>query len=1728
MSGIVATAQNWNIELTPVDVKCNGGTTGEIDYTLTGSGVSGFSFTWELSGEASATGSNGVAIDGLAAGDYTVEFTRNDGQTRSADVTVEESATTLTVTKTITEFNKCNGDAAGALEATASGGAGSYQYGLSFGTGQTSPNLYNYTDNGGEFTSLSAGTYKVFAQDERGCVASTAEFTLTAPSGITIQYDTINANCNNTGGQIDITSISGGTPFGAGAAGAFNYEQTWYDGDAADDSAELTDFENEGTMTGLDSGTYTVVITDANGCTGSTQFTLFSGFNLEQNGLSNVSCATYQDGSITVRIDTDSQNDEDPFELRIYDGEDATSSAEITSKRKTGRKPADTLAFNNLGPGTYTIVAEGATGCEREIEVTLTEPDAPQVDDSEMTPVVCKGDSDGSILLTVSGGSGTYRASSDGGTSYPWNADGDNQINITGLAAGTYDLWIQDESNCPIDVTNVTVTQPAKEWALSEVSRADVTCNAEDDGQYSFEFDISLATDPVVEDENIVWKDVDSGETVATGVFEKDNLPEGSYRVEVTANSGCYRELTFDIAEPAALEILGSAPVFNCPLTLSSTAAEIDASVTGGNGGYSYTWTKNGEALTTETATDGLLEGIEENAEYTLEVEDSKGCTESRTFNVVIPDEIGITVDSKVNVACRGEATGSIDITVTGGTPQSDDSYIYYWEKDTSGTQFSNDEDIADLEAGTYEITITDDNACTAATVSYTITEPASAYTLSGEVTPVICNGENNGQIDITIDRNITSTTHPNPTSIEWTKDEEALASDVIDLTDLESGTYVITTNDTYGCEKSATFEIEEYSTLRINPTVTDNTCDGYTDGKIVVNPVGGYLGTNDGYTIRWYKDGTVQGLINNNTEYEDLPDATYRVVVSDSLGCTKDTTIVIDAPDPVSAVDVITNIKCKGDDDGVIALDITGGTEPYTILWKETDTNGASISTNDTITDLAPGDYYVTITDANDCEQTAGDGFSYENTYTVTEPGTEYSIELSATDITCVDENDGALEVVITAGAGHPTDYTYKWYRNDTELSSSGGTIAGLDSAQYKVEVTDENGCIRTETYDLQDPEQIYFNPEVTGVTCNGYTDGEIVLDPTGGYGSFSATWVKDQTTTLTGTNLSQSSLSAGRYDVTLSDPGGCEIDTTIFIDDPAAIIAKTTITNASCVGGSDGAISLEISNGTEPYTIKWLINDQLFSTDQNISELSANTYQFLVSDQFTCSTDTVEVVVLDPPSDFSIEGTIDKITCRDALDGSIDIDIVITGEPDLDYDVYWEKNGELFSQNTEDLTGIGFGEYELFVEDQYGCIKSETFIIENPEELGLNISIEDVSCYEETDGEIAIQVTGGYGSYEYEWLKDDEPFDVTASFATGLEAAFYEISVTDSEGCSISRTVQVEQPDPFLIEVSSVDNTCATPFDSELNATVTGGVQPYKLQWFKDGLPYSKEEDLVGIPAGTYYMLATDTNFCESVSAEVVITTPVPLGLEVITMENNLCPNTQNGSISFQGTGGAFPYIYSFDSAAFGNVNNFFNLAGRKYLVSVRDNVGCTYDTLITIDNEYELQPEFSIVTEEFAIDFPIELSDESLGEGLVQWFWDFGDTRASEDQNTEITYTTPGKYALTLTVENEVGCRLSKTDTLVIEQGYNFTLPTAFTPNNDGINESFRPAFQNIESLDLKVQDRNGVIVYTSDKLSAFWDGTFNRSDAPQGVYYFEATFIAKSGKVRKQAGKIFLMR
>lgn len=1982
-----AVAQNWNIGLTAVNETCFGANDGEIELVLTGSGVSGYSFTWEVFESADlvnpyATGTvdnpfGTNLIDGLFQDDWTVTVTRstaNTPKTRTSTITVGGSASLLSVTKTVLDQNLCNGDASGSVQVSATGGTAPYEYGLGIGAGATSPTYSGgYTDNGGLFESLAAATYVAFVRDANGCVKANAsgDFQITQPSSITIDFDTVNADCNNQGGQIIINSISGGTPYSAGAGFPFNFEIEWQN---AEDASVIA--TNVGAITGLDSGSYQVIVTDKNGCTGSTQMDIYKGFNFVVNDQQDVTCTSDNDGTIQVRLDTDTEDDESPFELRIYDGD----MVEITLKRQTG-VAVGTADFTGLGPDTYTIRAFGQTGCTLDVEATLAEPETPQLVSATQTPVICKTDATGAITFVVTGGSGSYSYSVDGGANYF------NTPTIGNLTAGLYDLWIQDSNGCPVDVADKEVTEPIKQWGMSFVSTSNITCAGAGNGAYTWEFDTGLDTDPVVEADNIVWVDVNSGETVATGLFSKTDLEEGEYRIDVTANSGCYRSLTFNISEPAVLAINGVAPEFLCPADLSPDPTEINVSVTGGTTPYTFEWKRDGGALGAETVTHtsptSKIEDVTNDHVYSFHVTDAEGCTTSKSFDVTIPDPITIALDAETDIACKNETTGSIGITVTGGTPTSGGSYFFNWAKDgapgyantedisnlgpgtyqvtiiddngcekvdpntytitepattyaLSGTitdvvcNGANDgkivavytpdsghpnvasvtwtkdgaaypagtglttitglapgtyvmttidntyacsksisfdvleypvlsvnptvtqnecfgdangvidispsgglelgtftvrwtrnnvaqpayndllsisglddatyrvtvtddlgcaksstivmaspdeliataeivnvackgestgsidvtitggvsaggtydlvwtkdggsfapitEDLSNLAAGVYQLTITDDNGCVSDPFDFTVTQPSTTYSISGVSTPVTCNGANDGTIDITV--NLGSPTHPNPTDITWTKDGVFFVSNTLDLKqgDLEPGTYELTTVDTYGCSRSLSFDIVEYPELVMNPTITQNECFGDETGSIEIDPSGGYLGSNISYSIRWYKDGTAVPSKNNQTSYTSLADGVYRVVLSDYAGCTMDSTITLEAPEPVSATANVQEIKCRGDETGYIALDITGGTSPYIITWKENDASGASFSSADSIFDLAPGSYFVTIEDQNDCDP-------FTATYVVTQPATDFNISLDPTEIKCTGEKNAAISLVIDAGAGHPDSYSLTWYKNGDVLSSQTGVgesgivpIQNLGPATYSVVVTDANGCERTDEYIITNPTKIYFRPEISSVTCNGYSDGSITLDPTGGYGNYTVSWKSEAAGNLSDTDFDLGDIPAGKYTATLTDSEGCQLDTVIFMDDPLPIVVTSTIKNTSCVGGSDGAVTITTTNGTPPYSYQWLLDGKLISTGQNITDLEAATYQLIVTDQFQCQYNSSDFTVADPPSEFFIDGTITRVTCHDDFNGEIDVEVQITGEPDLDYSVYWEKNGVLFSQNTEDLNGIGAGTYEIFIEDEYGCIKSKTFSLENPDELAFVFDIVDVSCFGGSDGSVSAQVSGGYGTYQFSWLKDGLPFTATSSFATNLEAAFYRVTVTDLEGCVLTRTVEVAQPDPFRIAVTSVSNTCATPYDSEIDATVTGGIMPYSLQWLKDGLPYSKQEDLAGIPAGVYQLLAVDSNFCETASVEVTITSPERLGVDVITQKNNLCPNTENGAITFQGTGGSFPYTYSFDSGDYASKNNFVNLAGRKYLVSVLDDVGCTFDTLLTIDTDYELEAEFSLETEEFAIDFPITLTDESLGQGIEKWFWDFGDTRADEKQNTTVTYTTPGVYVLKLTVENEVGCTLSKTDTLEIVQGYNFAVPTAFTPNGDGSNENFRPGFQNVKAMTMRVQDRNGLLVFESEELSASWDGKFNGHPVPQGPYYYEITYTAKSGVTRKHAGKIFVLR
>ncbi|MFT7197121.1 MAG: hypothetical protein ACI83W_001488, partial [Marinoscillum sp.] len=752
-SGLASNAQTWNFSVTPTSETCFNEGDGSIDITMTGT-LSNLTFTWDVYDTANLVTPIGSGTVGqfspdikefLDAGGYRVVVTQvGSALTRFRNVNVDGSTTLLSVIKAVTAQNDCNAGSGAIVQVTATNGTGPYTYYLATGLGTDEPSANSFEDNDGLFEGLSAGSYLAWVKDDFGCIKrnNSGTFQITQPDAITIQYDTINADCSNVGGQIDLLSITGGTPFATTTTiRPFNYNVKWYD----DQGTELATFSNLASLAGLISGQYSVIISDSNNCTGSKQFQLSKGFFLEISNRQNVSCANKNDGYIEVTLGSDSENDEAPFELRLYDGDNK----EITAQFKTNIPKDSIVRFGGLSADNYRIeVLAKGTGCNLVLYDTLTQPDAPQLDKATMSPVICKTENTGSIKFEVSRGSGNgYQYSVDGGVSYSTNPT------ISGLAAGTYDLWIKDDSGCEVDVENIIVTEPQYRWALEQVAVSDITCNGAKDGVFTFRFDPSFDINPVVEDDSIRWRNVDTNEIIATGVFSKTDLDEGSYRIEVKANSGCYRELTFAISEPAVLSISGNAPQFNCPESLSSTPTDIYAEITGGNPPYSFEWKKNGLALGAETvnnnATNTTLQGIGDNTTYTLFVEDSKGCKTSKAFTVEIPEEIQIVINSKTNVACRGEATGAIDITVTGGTQNSQGSYNFTWSKD--GLEIAFTEDLNDLVAGTYALSITDDNFCGPVDTTIVITQPATAYSISGVVTPVICNGEASGTINVIV-----------------------------------------------------------------------------------------------------------------------------------------------------------------------------------------------------------------------------------------------------------------------------------------------------------------------------------------------------------------------------------------------------------------------------------------------------------------------------------------------------------------------------------------------------------------------------------------------------------------------------------------------------------------------------------------------------------------------------------------------------------------------------------------------------------------------------------------------------------------------------------------------------------------------------------------------------------------------------------------------------------------
>jgi len=966
-------------------VLCNGGTTGSATVTATG-GVGPYTYNWAPSG------GTGSAATGLGAAAYTVTVTDANGCTATASTTVTQPTA---ITSTGTQTNVlCNGGLTGSASVVASGGTGPYTYNWapSGGTGSTA-------------TGLGAGTYTVTITDANGCT-STRSFTITQPTVLTSTTSFTQSTCGSSNGSAAVV-VSGGV-------GPYTYLWSPSGGTGA-------------TATGLAAGTYTVVYTDANGCTGTASVTVPNAGSPTATitATTNVSCFGGNNGSATVAASggtgpytyawtptggtsaTGTPLIAGAYTVTVTDANGCSTTATTTitqpptlaatatsspvlcfggttgSATVTATGGVGPYAYNwapsggtgstatGLAAGGYTVTVTDANGCTTTASSTVTQPTALAAT-ATSSPVLCFGGNTGSASVTASGGTAGY--------TYNWVPSGGTGVSATGLTAGVYTVTVTDANGCTT-TASTTVTQPIALTATTSFTQS--TCNAANGAA----FVVCGGGSPIY---TYLWSP--SGGTTASA----NGLVAGVYTCLITDANGC--TLTASVTVPNANSPLVTIIATDSVSCFGGNDGFAAASSTGGTTPYSYLWS-NADA---DTLAGNLTAGS-----YTVTVTDANGCTSSTAVNIGEPTLLTATASS-TDVLCFGGNTGTGASTATGGTG----SYTYNWSP-SGGTGAT----ATGLITGTYTLTVTDVNGCTAAATT-TVNEPP-ALTITATFTPVSCFGGADGTATGTATGGLGAYTY------NWSPSGGTGAT----ASALTIGQYVITVTDANGCTASATTTVTEPTALTATTSSTQSTCSAANGSADVV-----VTGGTGAYTYLWSPGGattsTATGLAAN----------TYSCLITDANGCTLTATVVVqNANAPVVTIAPPTMVSCFGGNNGSALASATGGTGPYTYLWSNAD--GDSLAGN-----LTAGAYSVVVTDANGCTSTAS--------VVVIEP-TLLNVQASANP-TAVCEGS-PVQLTANAGGGTPA-YTYVWMPGPTPGQTI--NITPAVTTTYTVTVADANGC--------------------------------------------------------------------------------------------------------------------------------------------------------------------------------------------------------------------------------------------------------------------------------------------------------------------------------------------------------------------------------------------------------------------------------------------------------------------------------------------------------------------------------------------------------------------------------------------------------------------------------------------------------------------------------------------
>ena len=1124
------------IELDSIVVNANCSLADGSGCVVVSGGIAPYTYSWPTGGTASCE-------SGLGASSYLVTVT--DSNLCVAQIVVEISDLGGPVASIVSQFEvSCNGLLDGNATVDMTGGGGSsftVQWDANAGS-QTTPTASN----------LGAGVYTVTITDDLGCSAS-ASATITEPTAIATNPGFVDPSCfGYCDGSMGVV-VSGGTP-------VYGYE--WFD-------AANVLVGSQDTLTGSCSGAYTLVITDANGCTEILNYTLtdpsqVSGSSSDTPVLCNGACdgtgiATGVVGVGTFAYQWDvaagSQTTATAtglcpgtYDCLITDGDGCFTNvsatiteppvlttgitnygnltcngscdgyAEVLATGGTAPYSYDwggfgtTQQLTGLCAGTYTVIVTDANGCTSSSTIVITEPSALGISFTS-TDNLCYQSCDGTASVSVSGGTLPY--------SYQWDDPGFSTVaGVTNLCVGTYTCTVTDSNGCVIDQV-VTIGEPTI-LDLVVLSTTDANC-----GQANGE--ICIGSVGGVGPFTYQWNDINNTTTACLGT-----IVSGCYQITVLDANGCITDSTICINNIAGPVItLDAVTDVSC---FGANDGEMSFTVSGGTGTLTYGFY---DALNNLISTgSGPYTGLS-GGNYYLQVTDGAGCIIQETGFIDESSVLNSAITSSSDVTCSGLCDGAATVSVSGGTLP----YVLTW----SNGQTTNT--ATGLCAGNWTVDIVDATGCQS-TADVTIIDPLG-MSINSSVVDVTCGGGNDGSIDLSVSGGTPAYTYL------WTP----LVSTGSTANSLTAGTYTIDVVDANGCLATTVITVTEPSILSATYGAVNSTC-GQCNGSASLTVTGG----SGPYSYQWLNGGS-NPLAATNLQ---LCPGNHPVIVTDANGCSYSLTVLItDEPAPQIDAMLFTPPSCYGGNNGTAEVMSTGGTGVLSYLWDA----AAGSQTSSLASGLPAGTYCVTVTDVNNC--------LVSNCVTITEPA-QLSGVPDGTATICY----GDSTQIWASGQGGTPGYTINW--STPGLVGTGPImVSPLTQTDYCFTVEDASGCVSSSscvTIDVLPALSVDMMPSVS--ICSG-SPVDILASASGGNGGpYEFDWVTGSgvgitpSTTGSPSTITDSPVVDTWYYVTVSD--GCSLDATdsveILID--ALPVAFLNVVNAS---------------GCAPFTAEFILNTDI-----------------------------------------------------------------------------------------------------------------------------------------------------------------------------------------------------------------------------------------------------------------------------------------------------------------------------------------------------------------------------------------------------------------------------------------------------------------------------------------------------------------------------------------------------